>query len=228
MFDKPPRLPYDVLVAIAHLNICNYKHLLAIARFARKTMGDRAQRLHQSSLTKYRTFTYTSLIGCSVDVEEWYLETASGKKIYHSCMLPDGNIGPGRIEWLSNEFFMREDTSDRRKLKEIWYYAGKYHRLNAPACIEYYDNGQQYKCSWFVKGKDENCSADGRRGPTTIAYNVDGQIRAEWWTQDGLLHRIDGPAIVFHDLVEGVKYYIHGRLYTKEDYETQLERRRWN
>jgi hypothetical protein len=84
--------------------------------------------------------------------------------------------------------------------EKIWYYKGLRHRDgDKPA----------YKCDgefiWYKYGKMHRDNG--------WAYRNDQRVM---WYKEDVCHRIDGPAIV--DVVDGNKWYIHGKEYTEEEF----------
>lgn len=102
-------------------------------------------------------------------------------------------------------------------ITKIWYYRNKLHRVNQPAIIEYYLNGEE-KCIWFYKygviHRDENKPAImeciNKNKPLT------GQSVTSYWYKEDKLHRDnDEPAIVHYVFGDNGKYMIHCYWYTE-------------
>ena len=76
--------------------------------------------------------------------------------------------------WYNNRRRTIKFDSDSFYLSTCWYDSwfkkDRWHRLNGPAIIEYYDNGQISVVCWYYQGSCRR--SDG--GPIEIVYDKDG------------------------------------------------------
>jgi antitoxin component YwqK of YwqJK toxin-antitoxin module len=103
---------------------------------------------------------------------------------------------------------------------ELWYNYNRARRIDGPACIEYHPNGQKAKETWYERGQYHRLD-----GPALTRYHPDGQKAEEYWYHHGRCHRIDGPAYICYDSSGSIttgRYYLHNKAYTKEAYEAEL------
>lgn len=100
------------------------------------------------------------------------------------------------------------------KNAEQYLYKGHFsmfHRLDGPAGIEYYSNGQICNEKYLVKDYWHR-----ENGPAYIEYNSDGKVVEEEYYVHGILHRLDGPAHVYYDENGNIKratYWVNGKMY---------------
>lgn len=133
----------------------------------------------------------------------------STRSVYHR------EDGPA-VEWFDGSY--------------AWYYHGSLHRIGGPAYKTVLGN-----LYWYRNGYKHNPS-----GPAVVFYNEKGR---EWWTE-GRKHRLDGPAVetgplsewwlngkrhrldgpAFHDSsgVYPSRYFIDGKLLSKEEWLLQI------
>ena len=162
----------------------------------------------------------------SVDREEWYLNGQQHREDGPAVIDydDDGNVSYER--WYLNgqglnivEFakYLGVDHY-KSKLNEVYLKDGKKHREDAPAVIEYNDDGSISYEEWYLNGKKHREDA-----PAEIWYNDDGSVYRESWylngneipkevilnklnyhksekqevyLKDGNLHKEDGPAYI--------------------------------
>jgi hypothetical protein len=207
---KPPRLPFDILNIIAQISIPNYRALLALPRFGRRSLQPSFQFLLQSHFT-----TYTLIKECTEDSEEYFIHKWTldypYNEILHHPILPDGSTPPAFIRYYPNG----------QKDCEMWYYNGQSHRVGGPASLDYDYDGKLDFEEWSIHGRTHRLD-----GPACIEYFSTGQISAEIWYIDNKRHRLDGPSIIFYGYdgeVEVEEYYLYGvRYYSKGEHEAEL------
>jgi hypothetical protein len=68
------------------------------------------------------------------------------------------------------------------------------HRLDGPAYICYYPDGQKKNEIWYVNGHRHRDN-----DPAVINYYLGGQMASETWYVNGMRHRLDGPAVIRAD-----------------------------
>lgn len=93
-------------------------------------------------------------------------------------------------------------SRDDHWLQEIWYKGWKVHRDDGPAII--YKNGTKM---YYLEGKTSRKNGPALIVPHEVARRGNGVI--EGWYQDGVQHRIGGPAIIRLDGTE--IYFEYGR-----------------
>jgi hypothetical protein len=121
---------------------------------------------------------------------------------------------------------LRQLVEKKRTFKTEAYYDadGKFHRLDGPAYVSYYDNGQLYREVWREHGRYKRDD-----GPCLVNYSVNGVLTEQIWNSNdkpdevptkyidtetggivmswGLInppyefysHRLDGPAEIVWD-----------------------------
>jgi len=154
------------------------------------------------------------------------VEWASGSK----CWYQEGKLhrldGPA-CEWASGNKF--------------WYKEGKCHRLDGPACEwasgskSWYIEGEKFTEEEFFKKIQPESTlkvlSDGTKGwrnSEGLLHRIDGPA-VEWadgsksWYKEGKRHRLDGPAIEGADRFKS--WYIEGKNFTEEEFlkKTQAE-----
>jgi hypothetical protein len=71
---------------------------------------------------------------------------------------------------------------DNGKTVKIWHGPfSRYHRINGPAMIECFCNGNVRRTRWCIHGKNHRLD-----GPADIWYYEDGSIRYERWWINGI------------------------------------------
>lgn len=119
-------------------------------------------------------------------------------------------------------------SQNAAKIYEEWRKNGLIWKEDGPAVIEYFESGEKASESWF----NEKSRLHRSKAPAHIKYEKDGAVNQEEYYENGLLHRLDGPAVrkkvtavietenskeVFSFYEE--KYYINGQQVEKEDLE---------
>jgi hypothetical protein len=172
------RFPSDIYTIIAQLDITTYNLLLAIPRFARKTLDPNAQKQWQSHfiIHSIRYINEPGYYNCPI--HEWHLIYRSGKKVLHQL------DSPAYIAYNSNG----------QIIHEVWYRCGKCHQDGNPARNIYTNDGKLTYSIWY---KNDLCHRDD--GPADTHWKYDGlspEGRIDWeeWYQNGKVHRNDGPA----------------------------------
>ena len=79
-----------------------------------------------------------------------------------------------------------EDTDIIRS--ESWEVNGKLHRIDKPAKITYYENGNIRNEDWYKEGKRHRVN-----GPANIEYYKNGNKQHEIWYIEGMKYRENGP-----------------------------------
>ena len=103
---------------------------------------------------------------------------------------------------------IKYDIKEYSDGSKFWYFKGKQHRINGPACE--LSDGEQH---WWLNDKLHRIN-----GPACEYANGD-----KYWFVNNQLHRINGPAIEF---ANGDKYrYLDGIEYTKKEYYLELLKR---
>ena len=96
---------------------------------------------------------------------------------------------------------------DGGNIREMYKEGGKLHRIDGPAFIWYYDDGQPSSKEWYLNGVKHKLN-----GPAEVTYYIDGTIKSETWFVDGRRAGVD------------VDYYPNG-LKKKENWAFDLDRR---
>jgi antitoxin component YwqK of YwqJK toxin-antitoxin module len=131
-----------------------------------------------------------------LDMSLPYIEMSNGEKRYR---LEDGGykkIGRLREEWFNKN--------------------SEYHRVDGPARIWYYENGNIKSKSYFSNNKLHR-----EDGPATIRYYENGRIEFEAYYLNGTAHREDGPAEIWYcenGNIESEKYYLNDFIYSQKKY----------
>jgi hypothetical protein len=155
--DKP-RLPFDVLIIIAHasrIDLFVYKALLSIPRFGRASLSSKYQLLHQSHFTQHTINSNGTQI--------WFIEYPSRKTCYHRLDGPAIIYLNGDQVWHFTGNYHRIDGPAVTTLDgyKFWYCGGNLHRTDGPAVIK--PNGYQ---AWYVHGHLHRMD-----GPAVIRLN---------------------------------------------------------
>jgi antitoxin component YwqK of YwqJK toxin-antitoxin module len=87
----------------------------------------------------------------------------------------------------------------------------KHHRIDGPATIGYYSNGEIQMEFYYKKGTYHR-----ENGPAYLSYDFDGSIQIESYYKNGVYHREDGPADIFYSHGTCIKerYYLNGEQLT--------------
>jgi hypothetical protein len=120
-------------------------------------------------------------------------------------------------------------------------YRGVYHCTSGPAIKHYWRGGQIKLVAYIVGGQYHNCDGPALTSwhangmPERVMYYVDGSLYAHgvascWWNDQGALvaatymcgalrHRLEGPAVIGHNIEE---YYIYGKYYSKQQWREKI------
>lgn len=91
------------------------------------------------------------------------------------------------------------------------------HRIDGPAYISFYKNGQPRCKEWWVDGRKHNTT-----GPAIKGFYSNGNLKHEVFYIDGKRHNTSGPAAKFYfesGNLELERYWIDGKQLSKEDWE---------
>ena len=77
------------------------------------------------------------------------------------------------------------------KKAEWWKLNGKYHRVDGPAVIYYYESNEILSEYWHINGGRHRIDA-----PALTHYYKSGNIEREVWCFNGEIHNIEGPAYI--------------------------------
>ena len=86
--------------------------------------------------------------------------------------------------------------------------------------VYYSNDGIRQHESYYLKGKLHR-----EDGPAFVAYYKNGTIGMESYCLNNQMHRENGPAQIFYKQdkhINQVHYYLNGKGYTKEQFETQM------
>lgn len=85
---------------------------------------------------------------------------------------------------------------------------GELHRIDDPAFIWYFKDGNVGCEDWYLEGKLHR-----EDGPARIWHYSSGGVESEDWYQHGKLHRENGPAVVWYHpdgSIQDETWYQHG------------------
>jgi hypothetical protein len=142
-----------------------------------------------------------------------------------------------QLRWQSH-FTTQTVIMEPEGAHQEWWLNGRRHRIDGPAIIEtdgynhWYLHGKRYRIDmpatdkyliqqmWFRDGAlHGQCSETGTAEPAIVLTGRDGNVEKHWY-ENGILHRVDGPAIIYGD--GNVEYWINGVQHTKHEYESQI------
>lgn len=124
-------------------------------------------------------------------------------------------------------------SEDGLVTKEEYYFNGKLHNLNGPACINYYSNKDIHGMGYSIHGVNYSfedwleirqkyitrCTVDHYDDDKT-------QIARKSYYKGFYLHKEDGPAVIYFDL-EGTMfaefYYLNGEYLSKQEWLEAVE-----
>lgn len=119
-------------------------------------------------------------------------------------------------------------NTNKKIISKTWLYSAiknydySYHRINGPAYIQYYDNGNLKTKQYFINGRLHR-----EDGPAVIEYYPDGKLYYKAYYNNSSFHNEKGPAII--ELVNGIynkSFYIHGKyilVYTTKELKNYIK-----
>lgn len=103
----------------------------------------------------------------------------------------------------------------KQNKKEEWFSKNKHHRIDGPAIVMHFENGQLDKETWIVHGNYHRTT-----GPAVTWYWDNGLVFLQHWYFNNVNHRTDGPASIYYledGTLERVEWAISGKKYKQEN-----------
>ena len=103
-----------------------------------------------------------------------------------------------------------------------WYQNDQLHRLDGPACIVYYENGNKWYEYYYLNGKRHN-----ENGPAQIFYYPNGNKKYEYYHLNNTFHNEYGPATIHYDENGNTKYehyYLNNVKLSKEEWSQKINK----
>lgn len=194
-------LNIDCLGCIASTSITTYRQLLALRRFALRTLNEQPRWQKQFTIIEYDVWRGRCRL-------EWVYTL---NYITHRIDGPAMRYNDGEY-WYINGKLHRTDgpaivfSNGSRE----WYLNGIRHRIGGPAieCSPYLVNNVIVygRMEWLVNGISHR-----EDGPASVFNEINGIIIVSRWYINGKLHRVDGPAVEYGNGM--IKWFLHGQLH---------------
>ncbi len=123
------------------------------------------------------------------------------------------NIG-GSEYWYNGNKHRSDGPACQYKCNNIstteWYMNGVMHNPTGPAKVVLKNNKEEIH-EWYINGVMHNTT-----GPARVCKIGNKEVREYW--QNGMKHRLDGPAIERSDNTTSREYWINGRYLSKDEF----------